>query len=200
MRNSLLNATFPSAEHRVLGNGPARLLKVRVRERERERSHPLGLWDNHFALPLFIPVLLAVGPLSAQHCTSLIHSTVCLVFLTPSALVGPSLGSGHFSGSGLPLGVATVISFYADHLRCFPTICTVFAFIMDFWGWQSPAATHSPRPSGIIDFSSRDFSLVPLAQGYRCLVAFFLPFGRAIPQPLAHRAGQSCQSKPTSGC
>ena len=41
---------------------------------------------------------------------------------------------------------------------------------------------------------------MPLAQGYRCLVAVFLPFGRAISLFLAHRAGQSCQSKPTSGC
>ena len=36
---------------------------------------------------------------------------------------------------------------------------------------------------------------MPLAQGYGCLV-----FGRAISLFLAHRAAQSCQSKPTLGC
>ena len=39
-----------------------------------------------------------------------------------------------------------------------------------------------------------------LAQGYRCLVAVFLPFDRGISLFLAHGAGQSCQSKPTLGC
>ena len=61
-------------------------------------------------------------------------------------------------------------------------------------------ATHSPTPRGVKNFGSRDFSLVPLAQGYRCLVAVFLPFHRAISLFLAHRAGQSCQSKSTLGC
>ena len=41
---------------------------------------------------------------------------------------------------------------------------------------------------------------MPLAQGYRCLVAVCLPFGRATSLFVAHRAGQSCQSKPNLGC
>ena len=56
-----------------------------------------------------------------------------------------------------------------------------------------------PPPVESENFRSRDFSLVPLAQGYRCLVAVFLPFDRAIFLFLAHRAGQSCQAKPTFG-
>ena len=71
---------FPPAEHRVRGIGPARLPKVREgergRERERERSHCYGLWDNQFALRLFVPVLLSVSQtvstalhiLDPQHC------------------------------------------------------------------------------------------------------------------------------------
>ena len=58
----------------------------------------------------------------------------------------------------------------------------------------------APPPVESENFRSRDSSLVPLAQGYRCLVAGFQPFGRAICLFLAHRAGQSCQSKPTLGC
>ena len=66
----MLTATFPAAVHRVLGTGLARLPKERERERERERrrereaerkSHCLGLWENQFALPLFVPVLLSVS-------------------------------------------------------------------------------------------------------------------------------------------
>ena len=161
--NSELKATFPAAVHRVLGTGLPRLPKERERERERERrrererdrkSHCLGLWDNQFALPLFVCFSFA-DTLSAQHCTFLIHCTVCpvsTVFLALSTLVCPSLGSGHFSDTGLPLGVATAIYFYTDHLRSFPTVCTVMAFVRAFWGWQSPAATHSPIPSGIENF------------------------------------------------
>ena len=55
--NSVLKATFPSAKHRVLGTGLGRLQKVRDRKRERERerkSYCLGLWENQFALPLFV--------------------------------------------------------------------------------------------------------------------------------------------------
>ena len=114
----------------------------------------MGLWDNQFALPLFVCFSFAVI-LSAQHCTFLIHCTVCpvsTVFLALSTLVCPSLGSGHFSDTGLPLGVATAIYFYTDHLRSFPTVCTVMAFVTAIWGWQSPAATHSPIPSGIGKF------------------------------------------------
>ena len=93
--------------------------------------------------------------LSAHHCTSLIHCTVCPVstdLLALSALVCPSLGSGHFSDTGLLLGVATAISFYTDHLRSFPAVCTVLTFVRAIWGWQSPAATHSLTPSGIEKF------------------------------------------------
>ena len=85
------------------------------------KSHCLGLWDTQFVLPLFVCFSFAIT-LSAQHCTLLIHCTVCpvsTVFLALSTLVCPSLGNGHFSDTGLPLGVATAIYFYTDHLRSF---------------------------------------------------------------------------------
>ena len=49
----------------------------------------------------------------------------------------------------------------------------------------------APPPVESEHFRSRDFSLVPLAQGYRCLVAVFLPFGRAISLFLATANGIS---------
>ena len=38
------------------------------------------------------------------------------------------------------------------HLRSFLTVCAGLAFIRAIWGWQSPAATHSPTPSWIEKF------------------------------------------------
>ena len=55
--NSVLKATFPSAKHRFLGTGLARLQKVKDGKGEREserKSHCLGLWENQFALPFFV--------------------------------------------------------------------------------------------------------------------------------------------------
>ena len=54
------------------------------------------MWDNQFALPLFVCLFCCQSvTLSAHHCTSLIHCTVCPVstdFLS-STLVCPSLPS-----------------------------------------------------------------------------------------------------------
>ena len=106
--------------------------------------------------PALVCFSFAVSQSHCQHSTaSLIHSTVCpvsTVFLALSTFVCPSLGSGHFSDTGLPLGVTTAISLYTDHLRSSSAVCTVLAFIRAMWGWQSRAATHSPTPSGIQKF------------------------------------------------
>ena len=79
--------------------------------------------------------------LSAQHCTSLIHSTVCpvsTVFSGTVCTVCLSLGSGRFPVSGLPLGVATAIFLSSDHLRSFQAIWYSF---FCFW----PVCIHCPR-------------------------------------------------------
>ena len=87
------------------------------------------------------------------------------------------------------------------------TISGLFQLFVQFWPSSGPSGAGrallpltAPPPVESKNFRSKDFSLVPLAQGYRCLVAVFLPFGRAISLFLAHRAGQSCPSKPTLGC
>ena len=86
-------------------------------------------------------------------------------------------------------------------------ISGLLQLLVQYWPSSGPSGAGrallpltAPPPVESKIFRSRDFSLVPLAQGYRCLVAVFLPFGRAISLFLAHRAGQSCQSKPTLGC
>ena len=74
--NSELKATFPAAEHRVLRTGLPRLPKEKERERGREKggerererkSHCFGLWDNQFALSLFVSVLLSHYQHSTAH-------------------------------------------------------------------------------------------------------------------------------------
>ena len=74
------------------------------------------------ALPLFVALSLSVGHavstalhiFDPPHCVSSQHSLSGTV-----GIVCPSLGSDHFPGSGLPLGVATAISFSSDQLRSF---------------------------------------------------------------------------------
>ena len=137
--------------------------------------------------------------LLAQHCTSLIHCTVCpvsTVFLALSALVCPSLGSGYFLDTGLPLGVATPIALYTDHHSSFSTVCTVMAFVRAIWGWQSPAATHSPDPRGIgkfyiqgLQFSAPDPGLQVPGSGFSAFwpghFSVFGPQSRSIQDDLA---------------
>ena len=78
--NSVLSATFHSAKHRVPGTGLARLEKVREkkretdRERERERKiHCLGLWENQFALPLFVLLSVSHTVSTALHVFDPLH-------------------------------------------------------------------------------------------------------------------------------
>ena len=159
--NSVLTATFPAAVYRVLGTASARLPKERERERERRREREREKESLFGAVGQSVcPALdcssFAVSQSHCQHNTaSLIHCTVCqvsTVFLALSTLICPFLGSGHFSDTGVALGVTTAISFYTDHLRSFAAVCTVMAFVRAIWGWQSPAATHSPSPSGVENF------------------------------------------------
>ena len=87
------------------------------------------------------------------------------------------------------------------------TISGLFHLFVQFWPSSGPSGAGgallplTARPPGEAkSFRCSDFSLVPSDQCYRCPVAGFLPLGRAISLLLAHRAGQSCQSKPTLGC
>ena len=97
---SVLKATFPSAKHRVLGTGLARLQKVRERKKEREgeKESLFGAVGKSVCPALVCLFCRQSVTLSAQHCTSLIHCTVCLVSTDAvhTCLSFPPL-SGHFS-------------------------------------------------------------------------------------------------------
>ena len=117
--------------------------------------------------------------LSAQHCTSFIHCTVypvSTVFLALSALVCPSLGSGHFSVQVCHLASPLPSLFTL-------TISGLFQLFLQSWPSSGPSGAGrallpltAPPPVESKNFRSTDFSLVPLAQGYRCLVAVFSAF------------------------
>ena len=189
--NSVLSATFPSAKHRVLGTGLARLQKVRERnreterERERERERFIVWGCGKISLPCPCLFCCQSVTLSAQDCTSLIHCTVCLVstHVYQTCLSFP--WQWPFLSTELPIGVATANS----------GISQMFS---QFWPSSRPTGAGrallpltAPPPMESEDFRSRDFSLVPLAQGYKCLVAILLPFGRALSLFLAHCNGIS---------
>ena len=175
------------------------------RERERERERAI-LWGcGKISLPclcLFQFCRQSVT-LSAQRCTSLINYTVCpvsTVVLALSALICPSLGGGHFS-----VQVCHLVSPLPSPSTL--TISGLFQLFVQFWPSSGPSGAGRALPPLTVQprvesktFGSRAFSLVPLAQGDRCMVAVVLCFGRAISLFLAHRAGQCCQSKPTLGC
>ena len=162
----------------------------------------MGLWDNQFALPVFAPTFSCQSvTLSAQRCISLIHSTVCLVS------VGHRL---HLSVPPLAVTISRVhfcdLAWPLSSLFTLP-ISGLFQLFVQFWPSSGPSgagrallALTAPRREESKNFRSRNFRLVPLAQGYRCLVAACLPFGRVLLLFLADTAGQSCQSKLTPGC
>ena len=184
----MLSARFPSAKHRFPSTGHARLPKgetrkerKREREREREKDPTFGAVGKSVC-PALVCWCFAVT-LSAQHCTSLIHCTVCPVStVLPAlpALVCRSLGSCDF-----PVQVCHLAS---------PLPSQVFSnCLYSFWPSSGPSGAGrallqltAPPQVELKNFRSRNFSLVPLAQGYRCVVAVFLPFGRAISLFLTH--------------
>ena len=177
--------------------------RERQTERQRERAIVWGCGKISLPCPRSFQFCCQSITLSAQHCTSLIHCTVCPVStlsLALSALVCPSLGSGHFSVQVCHLASPLPSLFTL-------TISGLFQLLVQFGTSSGPSGASrtllpltTPSLVESKNFRSTDFSLLPLAQGYRCLVAVFLPFGKAISLFLAHGAGQSCQSKPTLGC
>ena len=117
------------------------------RDRERERERVIVSGCGKISSPC--PCLFAL--LSVSHTVS----TALHIFDPLHCLFSQHRRRPHLS----VLSLTVAISQYRSatwrqhcHLRCFPAVCTVMAFVRAIWGWRSPAATHSPNPSGIRKF------------------------------------------------